>query len=306
MPYIIKAGGQGKIHAAIVGGSRDGKTSLVGSAMAFEEFRPMAYIASDPNSQFLSSIKAEYRPFISVILPGFRAATPEEVTRGETLTKAGKPSNILAGVEGGPPMVKLPLKDSLQDFCTFDYAKAGFRTVVWDTVSEFAQDLLNEVGASGGGVEFGPKRHPTAATNFGDANMPDYRVTQGLIRQGIKWLSAQNVHKFMCFHLDTSDKTRQIGPATIGQADIHKIPGLFDLVLCPQVEGEGTDTAKYIVRVKTFSPMPGYKTVAGAKFNLASQVLKEDKYVVGTKENSDLAKVNLWPRVLQLIADNTK
>lgn len=186
------------------------------------EGKTIVYVAADPSSESLSSVLPHYRDRLEVVKP--RPAEAFRETR-----------------KGRVPVKYDPLKEAVA-IATYPWADEGFKTLIWDTMTVTARDLLkayalmqNYTGETKGG--------DSKAISFGQSNTPefhihptmgDYGAAQSTTDHILQLLFEQPLNLIVLFHeewvspkqTDTGETVG--GPATVGSARVKHLPGLFD------------------------------------------------------------------------------
>lgn len=180
------------------------------------------YVAADPSSESLSSVLPVYRGRLEVVKP--RPAEAFRETR-----------------KGRVPTKYDPLKEAVQ-IATYPWADEGFKTLIWDTMTVTSRDLLRAYALMqnfSGETKSGDSK----AISFGDPNSPefhvhptmgDYGAAQSSTDHILQLLFEQPLNLIVLFHeewvepkkTDTGETVG--GPATIGNARVKHLPGLFD------------------------------------------------------------------------------
>jgi hypothetical protein len=112
-----------------------------------------------------------------------------------------------------------------------DYPEAG--TIVWDTMSSTARDLLHGFADQGafsddGHVAIGKRGDPTW---MAQPIMGDYGLTQRAVHHILKFLYNQPMNVIVLFHVGVSESDSGrtiIGPGTVGKAAIESVASEFD------------------------------------------------------------------------------
>jgi len=207
------------IKAAIVGEPKYGKTRLA-TSLPWEELGDLAaYVAWDPGSASLDPVLPENRAHILVVEPSSKTVGTKVVfdPHREAITIATKP--WAEGFKDGE--VEIP----------------PVQTLIWDTMTATARDLLSAYADSG--VFSGEKgdKH-VAVGDFGtpyymaQPMMGDYAIAQRAVLHILKFLLKQPVNVIVLFHTDFMEPEGAgqvtFGPATIGKAAIKPVASLFD------------------------------------------------------------------------------
>jgi hypothetical protein len=200
----------------IYGDPKTGKSRLATSLT--ERFGDILYVAADPGSSGLSSVLEKYR------------------TR----------CRVLTGGNANPPSVQdNPHKDAFLVACN-DWigkppvewvGKPSISTIVWDTMTATASDILSYVATSG---QFSDKAHiglgqPGGVEHQKLPMQGDYMATHNIISRLVDFLFKQPLHLIVVCHA-TYDEPREGGsveggPATAGKATVRSFPGRFDTVI---------------------------------------------------------------------------
>jgi hypothetical protein len=245
---------------------------------------------------------------ITVVIPGRAAAGEQEVKRSEAAVKAGQQPVVFVDPTTGDKYIRVAVKDDLDRICSYPWANDGFKCAVVDTVTAGSEAIMREVSGYGLSQDYGQKRHhvPVGAGQSALPNQPDYALVQNTINADISLLGQQPLHTFFAFHTDVHDKLRHLGPATIGQADIPRLPGKFDAVFIPQVRLMMNGRQEFVVRTKSFTmdaAAGGYKMIAGVKTTL-KDVFKGPEIKVGDEDGGFIGLKTFWPEVLKLVQVN--
>lgn len=227
----------------IYGDPKTGKTRLATSLT--ERFGDFVYVAADPGANALSSVLEKYR----------------ERARCVSLTTNGLPT-----VQDNPH------RDAFLVACN-DWigsppkewqGKDKVRTIVWDTMTATASDILSYVATSG---QFSDKAHiglgqPGGVEHQKLPMQGDYMATHNIISRLVDFLFKQPLHLIVVCHA-TYDEPREGGsveggPATAGKAMVRSFPGRFDTVIhltrrasTGQSIGSGTDAKQSSVTAWT-------------------------------------------------------
>lgn len=316
-----KVGGNGKLLVCVVSESKDGKTRLTTSLP--KEFGKILYVASDPNAESLASVLPHYRERISVLKPGRADVTEREVEAWKKLSsdermKARTDRTVHLDPDSGIYFKRIPIRHDLERIATYPWANEGFGTLVWDTMSQTAVDLLAEVARHGieagnpdkGSGQYGEHRFVLDSIdghNYVGSNRNDIFMTMNIIDQALKWLADQPIHVLINFHTDVDPAKHIIGPATIGKAQIGRITKLFDYAVSPESR-DAAHGQEYWVRIKTFIQKQGQmKMNLGVAEGLVD-VFKDKEVLVGRSEgpegHNDPARYDFWPNMLKLVGAN--
>lgn len=191
---------------AIYGDPKSGKTRLATSLPWGEYWGERAvYVAWDPGSEDLSSVLPENRDRLLVVTP--------EASAGAKFD---------------------PLEEATAIASRNWLAEEGVRTLIWDTMTYTATDILSAVsalGLYGSGVSVGSRK---SGSFVPQPQMGDYRTAQACVMHTLDFLFGQSgLNVIVLFHSVMTDPEggggETIGgPATVGKAGIRPISGLFD------------------------------------------------------------------------------
>lgn len=224
MIVTTKPEGRKNLKAALEGEPKYGKTRLA-TSLPWDEFGDKAaYIAWDPGSETLDSVLPENREHLVVVQPsartvGTKGMMPKTVfdPHKEAITIATKPWAD-GWSEGG---VEIP----------------PCQTLIWDTMTATARDLLSAYADSG--IFSGEKgdKH-VAVGDYGtqyymaQPMMGDYGIAQRAVLHVLKFLLKQPLNVIVLFHTDFMEPEGAgqvtFGPATVGKAAIKPVASLFD------------------------------------------------------------------------------
>lgn len=200
----------------IYGDPKTGKTRLATSLTA--RFGDFAYVAADPGSSGLASVLSGYRDRARVIsmLSGASPSVQDNPHRDAFLVACndwlGKSPSEWAG--------KPPIK-----------------TIVWDTMTATALDILAYVANSG---QFSEKAHiglgqPGSVEHQKIPMQGDFMATQGIVSRLVDFLFKQPLHLIVICHSGYDEPREggnvEGGPTTVGKATIRSFPGRFDTVI---------------------------------------------------------------------------
>jgi hypothetical protein len=187
------------------------------------------YVAWDAGSAALEPVQLEDRPHLHRVTPSTKVVKKVVI---DPETK--KPTTV-------DELQFDPLEEAVT-IAKYPWAKEGFKTLLWDTMTATAEDLLRAI-AAGRGVEVS-KSHGqamTVGTPGTDTYVPqpapaDFGSAQTSIDHILKILFQfqSDVNLIIAFHAadnlgDDEHKGDPLGgPATVGKAQIRKIAKLFD------------------------------------------------------------------------------
>lgn len=245
----------------IYGDPKTGKTRLATSLP--DHFGKLLYVAADPGAESLGPVLAPYRDRIAGVL---------------------KPSS-------GTEPKNNPHHDAF-DIATRNWAAEtsrigeGVRTIVWDTMTATALDILSYVATSG---QFSAGAHISLGTpgSVEHQKLPmqgDYMATHNIISRLVDFLFKQPLHLIVICHA-AFDEPRdgggaEGGPATAGKATVRSFPGRFDSVIHLQRRGSG--------------PAPGAGT--GASSSVVAYTERHGIWSAGVRSghaNNPMPKVDL-------------
>jgi hypothetical protein len=210
---------QKHLKVGLVGEPKYGKTRLA-TSLPWETFGDKAvYIAWDPGSESLDSVLVENREHLVVVQPSAKTLGNKLVfdPHKEAIAIATKP--WAEGFEEGGAVIP------------------PCQTLIWDTMTSTARDLLAAYADSG--VFSGEKgdKHVSVG-EFGTAYymaqpmMGDYGIAQRAVLHILKFLLKQPLNVIVLFHTDYMEPEGAgqvtFGPATIGKAAIKPVASLFD------------------------------------------------------------------------------
>lgn len=218
---------------------KNGKTSLV-TALPYEKWGKAIYIAGDRNAEQLDGVMPDALPHIEV-----EKADPSKDFWEETFKMA-----------------------------TTDWAAEGFGVVVWDTLTQTAEDLFRYIVAADkcNHVTIGRKGTKSYVAN-GDRT--DYGLAQNAIDNITGFLFQQKCHLIVVCHADISvPKSGESGglvggPQTVGSAQIREYARIYSSVI-HVVAGRGADNKPAFTAhcsaheiwqagVRSVDPMPDMK-----------------------------------------------
>ena len=203
----------------IYGDPKTGKTRLATSLTA--RFGDSLYVAADPGSGGLSSVLEGYRSRLRVVSMEYPPNKPLSATDN-------------------------PHKDAFLVACN-DWIGAGapkewgntppIKTLIWDTMTATAQDILSYVAMSG---QFSDKAHiglgqPGGVEHQKLPMQGDYMATQNIVSRLVDFLFKQPLHLIVLCHAGYDEPKEggsvEGGPTTSGKATIRSFPGKFDTVI---------------------------------------------------------------------------
>ena len=203
----------------IYGDPKTGKTRLATSLP--DSWGRVLYVGADAGAESLAPVLATYRNRLVVLKPS-----------------------------GGTDPKSNPHYDAF-DIATRDWTKEvgrigeGVKTLVWDTMTSTALDILSYVATSG---QFSAGAHislgtPGSAEHQKLPMQGDYMATHNIISRLVDFLFKQPLHLIVICHA-TFDEPRdgggaEGGPATAGKATVRSFPGRFDAVIHLQRRSSG-------------------------------------------------------------------
>lgn len=203
----------------IYGDPKTGKTRLATSLTP--RFGDALYVASDPGSDSLSSVLNAYRPRIRPV--------SMEFPKGKPLTATDNPHR---------DSFHIACNDWIGSGVPAEWAgKPPIKTLIWDTMTATAQDILAYVATSG---QFSQSAHvglgaPGSVEHQKLPMQGDYMAAHNIISRLVDFLFKQPLHLIVICHA-TYDEPREGGsveggPATTGKATVRSFPGRFDTVI---------------------------------------------------------------------------
>lgn len=195
---------------AIYGDPKTGKTPLALSLPFGDDYWGEAvYVCADDGSESLRSCPRETIKYIHRVKP---AADP----------KSGKYDPAAEAFE-------IAMTDWRKEW-------PAVKTLVWDTMSETAIDVLGNIADTG---QFSEKKHIVLSPDTAaEQNIPmqgDFGGAQSVIERLQKRLFKSPLNLVVIFHADVEEKDNGTivvgGPATIGKATIRKVAKPYDAVL---------------------------------------------------------------------------
>ena len=212
----------------IYGDPKTGKTRLATSLTG--RFGDSLYVAADPGADGLSSVLSAYRDRLRVVSTEYPAAKQYTPTDN-------------------------PHKDAFVVACQ-DWIGASrpkewssrdpIRTLIWDTMTATASDILSYVATSG---QFSDKAHiglgqPGGVEHQKLPMQGDYMATHNIISRLVDFLFKQPLHLIVVCHAVYDEAreggTIEGGPATAGKATVRSFPGRFDTVIHLTRRSSGT------------------------------------------------------------------
>lgn len=208
-----------KLKVGLVGEPKYGKTRLA-TSLPWDSFGDKAvYVCWDPGSEELDSVLVENR---------------------EHLVKAQPSGKIVNGrlvFDPHKEAISIATKPWAEGFKEGDVVVPPCQTLIWDTMTATARDLLAAYADSG--VFSGEKgdKHVSVG-DFGtpyymaQPMMGDYGIAQRAVLHILKFLLKQPMNVIVLFHTDFMEPEGAgqvtFGPATIGKAAIKPVASLFD------------------------------------------------------------------------------
>jgi hypothetical protein len=199
----------------IYGDPKTGKTRLATSLTG--RFGDILYVASDPGADGLASVLGNYRDRIRCVSPATATPTVQDNPHRDAFL-------IACNDWIGKPPVEWKGKEPI-------------RTIVWDTMTATASDILSYVATSG---QFSDKAHiglgqPGGVEHQKLPMQGDYMATHNIISRLVDFLFKQPLHLIVVCHA-VYDEPREGGnveggPATAGKATVRSFPGRFDTVI---------------------------------------------------------------------------
>lgn len=202
-----------------MGEPKYGKTRLA-TSLPWDEFGSKAvYVAWDPGSESLDSVLVENREHLVVVQPSARKVGTKLLFDPHT------------------EAISIATKPWAEGFKEGDFEVPPCQTLIWDTMTATARDLLAAYADSG--VFSGEKgdKHVSVGdfgTNYYMAQpmMGDYGIAQRAVLHILKFLLKQPMNIIVLFHTDYMEPEGAgqvtFGPATIGKAAIKPVASLFD------------------------------------------------------------------------------
>jgi len=208
MLKLIEPGKAERLERILIyGDPKTGKTRLATSLTG--RFGEILYVASDPGSESASSVLTPYVGRLHCVKP----------TGGDT----AKSNPHVDAFE-------IATRDWKKDF-------PEVRTLIWDTMTATALDILQYVATSG---QFSQTAHVGLGTpgSVEHQKLPmqgDYMATHNIISRLVDFLFKQPLHLIVICHA-TYDEPKEGGaveggPATAGKATVRSFPGKFDAVI---------------------------------------------------------------------------
>lgn len=203
-----------------------GKSRFV-TALPWDTWGDAIYVAADRGSECLDGIMPEDREHLRIEKP---------------MGEPGKPF------------------DMHREACKLastDWSKEeGVGVVIWDTMSQTAQDILmdnaraNRFGGANGNITVGRPGQPDHLSHPAPA---DFGATQSSIDHIIGLLFQQKVHVICVFHADWAkpgaiDSGIIGGPQTVGSAQIKEVARPFSALLHLEASRAKDGKAQYVVR----------------------------------------------------------
>jgi len=207
------------IKAALVGEPKYGKTRFA-TSLPWDELGPLAaYVAWDPGSELLDSVLVENREHLITVQP------------------AGKMVGTKLVFDPHKEAIAIATKDWANGFKEGDVDVPPCQTLIWDTMTATARDLLSAYADSG--VFSGDKGDKHVAvgeygtpTYMAQPMQGDYGIAQRAVLHVLKYLLKQPINVIVLFHTDFMEPEGAgqvtFGPATIGKAAIKPVASLFD------------------------------------------------------------------------------
>jgi len=197
-------------RVALYGEPKKGKTRLATSLPWGARWGEKAvYVAWDAGSEELTSVLVDNRTRLLVV-------KPEE--------------KVLAKGTQHEKLVFDPLSEAVE-IASHDWASEGYSTLIWDTMTQTARDLLTAIAAQGLHGKSPAIGTPGTATYVPQPSIGDYGAAQRSIMHILGFLFNQPMNLIVLFHsADDGEGTTETigGPATIGRAAIRPISSLFD------------------------------------------------------------------------------
>jgi hypothetical protein len=202
----------------IYGDPKTGKTRLATSLT--QRFGDALYVAADPGSDGLASVLSNYRARLRVVSASYPAGKPA--------TPTDNPHKDAFVVACQDWVGKQPEEWS---------GKEPVKTLIWDTMTATAQDILSYVATSG---QFSDKAHiglgqPGGVEHQKLPMQGDYMATHNIISRLVDFLFKQPLHLVVVCHAIYDEAreggTIEGGPATAGKATVRSFPGRFDTVI---------------------------------------------------------------------------
>lgn len=202
-----------------MGEPKYGKTRLA-TSLPWDEFGDKAaYIAWDPGSESLDSVLVENREHLVVVQPSSKKVGTKVVFDPHT------------------EAIAIATKPWAEGFTEGGVVVPPCQTLIWDTMTATARDLLAAYADSG--VFSGEKgdKHVSVgdfgtATYMAQPMMGDYGIAQRAVLHILKFLLKQPLNIIALFHTDFMEPEGAgqvtFGPATIGKAAIKPVASLFD------------------------------------------------------------------------------
>lgn len=201
-------------HIAIYGDPKIGKTRTATSLPWGETWGEKAvYMAWDPGSAALESVLTQHRPHLDVVIPA------KQLVRGKEIYD--------------------PLEEAIE-MATTDWSAKGYKTIIWDTMTETSLQFLRAYADSG---QFSDKHitfgKPGTESHHANAMEGDYGSAQNttlfLLEQLFKKQGHMNL--IILFHTEIVEPKKGAdprlgglfgGPGIAGKAGSRKIAGRFN------------------------------------------------------------------------------
>lgn len=204
----------------VYGPGKTRKTQLVTSMPRDKKWGKIIYIAADETSEQLPSVLHPEGMFVADPKP---KREPGKMVKWDPLTE----------------YVNLATRDWKSEF-------PDANTVVLDTATQMTEQIMEAYVATGA-VQAGHKTlgKPNTLTFHGQPDKGDYGGAQRSCMFIIQYLLDLPMHLVVLFHQHWSEPKEGSlealvgGPATVGEAQIRVIPGLFDTVLRLSADGKG-------------------------------------------------------------------
>lgn len=206
------------IRAGIYAEPKCGKTRLATSLPWGERWGTKAlYVAADMDSENLGSVLLHNREHLVTEKPTY------DKSKGRT-----------------------PHTEAFRIAST-DWASKGYQTLIWDTGSTTAEELLHYYADSG--VFQGDKgdKHISVGDAHSYMAQPlqgDYAVAQGAVARVLRMLFQQRMNVIVLFHQDSTEAEGlgTYGPKTVGRSTIRTVAGMFDNLLRIEVKDRAVQT----------------------------------------------------------------
>lgn len=256
----ITSPGQGFVPTkiGIYGEPKKGKTRLATALPWGGRWGDKAiYVAWDDNALELASVLLPDREHLTVVTPD----------KAKVDARTGK--------EYYDPLAEAT------EIASADWAEQGYKTLIWDTMTSTAIDLLKAItvqGKHGNNVSFGTPGKPDYVPQ---ATIGDYGATQRCVQHTLDFLFDQPMNVIVLFHAvddDDNGKAEMVGgPATVGKAAIRPIAGRFDNLfrVTSRPIRQGNTVPPIYVQKRVVQTEPVQYWLAGIRAPLPKNTLSE-------------------------------